>query len=398
MGLLASAAVVGLTVGVGLLIVVAHLSNQEAAAPSKQTASRSEERLQPTGDRQWEVAREVARVNKAEGNTSRHDRTPAAKDEDQGPAKLDLETPRSAGGARDRDTMPATTERAAVADSAPAKAGTVQQPSEKEKPRATDEDRKEKQQDLPDVALVIPEDTRPEVRAILKENAINLRSKIGSERVKAAEVLGELKEQGKPVRGLLCQALLDPYEAVRVAAADALKNIDPKMQYLAVGLLTEEDASKVRELLAKIQKLEEDGEPLSRLVVHCAQRSAAVNDVGILSQELTTLSHIAKNDRTACRAIISALGNPSELVRRSAIQALSRMKHSGLALSRLLTLLQTETPENRLAVIHTLVTAADKTTEETVAKAIAGQRLHKEEKVRRAVDEALNKLQYKKDY
>jgi HEAT repeat protein len=276
--------------------------------------------------------------------------------------------------------------------------GAVQQPPEKDKSGGPDADRKERQQDLPDVALVIPEDTRPEVRAILKENAINLRSNIGSERVKAAEVLGELKEQGKPVRGLLCQALLDPYEAVRVAAADALKNIDPKMQYLAIGLLTEEDASKRKELLAKIQKLEEDGEPLSRLIVHSAKRSAARNDVGTLGQELTALSHIAKNDRTACRAIILALGHSSELVRRSAIEALARMKHSGLALSSLLTLLRTETPENRVAVIRTLVAAADKTTEEMVAKAIAGQRLHKEEKVRRAVDEALNKLQYKKDY
>src|SRR5207302_807006 len=66
-----------------------------------------------------------------------------------------------------------------------------------------------KGQELPDVALVIPEDTRPEVRAIIKENVINLRSKKASERRKAAEVLGELKEAGKPVRGLLCLTMLD---------------------------------------------------------------------------------------------------------------------------------------------------------------------------------------------
>jgi hypothetical protein len=56
-----------------------------------------------------------------------------------------------------------------------------------------------KGQELPDVALVIPEDTRPEVRAIIKENVINLRSKKASERRKAAEVLGELKEAGQGI-------------------------------------------------------------------------------------------------------------------------------------------------------------------------------------------------------
>src|SRR5439155_9665688 len=93
-------------------------------------------------------------------------------------------------------------------------------------------------------SLVIPEDTRPEIRAILKENAANLRSNSVSARVKAAQVLGELKEEGKAVRRLLCQAMLDPYETVRVAAADALKNIDPKMQYLALSLCSEFNTGK----------------------------------------------------------------------------------------------------------------------------------------------------------
>jgi hypothetical protein len=47
--------------------------------------------------------------------------------------------------------------------------------------------------------------------------------------------------------------------------------------------------------------------------------------------------------------------------------------------------------------IHTLVALADKTTEEAIADAIGGQRYHADEQVRRAVDDALNKLQNKKN-
>jgi HEAT repeat protein len=249
---------------------------------------------------------------------------------------------------------------------------------------------------LPDVSLVVPEDARPEVKAIIKENALNLRSKKASERVKAAQVLAELKEDGKPVRGILCRAMLDQNVDVRVAAADALKSIDPKMQYLAVGLVTDDNSVGYAGFLTKIQQLEEDGEPLSPLVAQRAILGATAKNPPYLGQELTVLSHIAKNDRAAFALISSALGHDSAQVRQSAIQALPRMKHGALAVPALLRLLQADTTDNRIAAIQVLVALADKKTEETIAEAISAQRYHKEEKVRRAVDEALNKLENKK--
>jgi HEAT repeat protein len=84
-------------------------------------------------------------------------------------------------------------------------------------------------------------------------------------------------------------------------------------------------------------------------------------------------------------------------VRRSAIQALARMKHGGLAVHPLIALLNTDTDENRVAAIHTLAAVADKNTEEIIAVAIARQRYHKAEKVRRAVEKALNKLENKRN-
>jgi hypothetical protein len=78
-----------------------------------------------------------------------------------------------------------------------------------------------KKDELPDVSLLIPEDARPELKAIIKDNALRLVSTKASERAKAAQVLGERGEEGKPIRVLLCRAMLDPVPEVRVAAADA---------------------------------------------------------------------------------------------------------------------------------------------------------------------------------
>jgi hypothetical protein len=247
--------------------------------------------------------------------------------------------------------------------------------------------------DLPDVSLQIPEETRPEVKAILKANASALSSRQSSERVKAAEVLGELGEQGKPARGPLCRAMLDRVRAVCEAAADALKKIDPKMQYLAVTLLAEKDPFRLMSLLREIQKLEDDGEPLAPLVAHGVKVSAVNNVPGLLALELETLSHIGRNDLPSFKLVLAALSNQDAQIRVIALQGLARMKHGKLAVRKILTLLKTDIPGIRVAAIKVLTVLADESTEEIIAAAIAAQRYHEAEIVRQAVEVALNKLE-----
>jgi HEAT repeat protein len=250
--------------------------------------------------------------------------------------------------------------------------------------------------DLPNVSLVVPEDARPEVKAIIKANVISLRSTRASERLKAAHVLGELGEAGKPVRGLLCRAMLDPVPAVRVAAADALKSIDSRMQYLAVTLTMETEPLRLRLLLGKIQQLEDDGEPLAPLVAHGLVRSAARNnDDRLVIAHLEALSHIARNDPVMYRLVASSLANEDAHIRGAALRGLSRMKHGKLAVRNILKLLKTDSPANVVAAIETLTALADASTEEVIADAIRAQRYHEAERVRNAVDTALNKLKNK---
>jgi hypothetical protein len=273
--------------------------------------------------------------------------------------------------------------------------GNQKPPSGGPSPERAEKETKKKDDDLPDVGLEIPPETRPEVKAILRDNWLRLYSKSASERAKAAQVLGELGEQGKPVRRVLCWVMLDPIESVRVAAADALKKIDPRIQYLAVALVTEQDDFKRRDLLVRIQQLKDDGEPLTPLVATWAGRSSLAGKVIQLQQELTTLSFIATKDRESYKLIFSALSNRDEGVRRSALQALPRMKHGRQAVPAIIALLQTDTTANRLAAIRALPALADESNEERITAAIARLRYHSDQEIRKAVEIALNQIQVK---
>lgn len=397
MGLLAATTVCGVVAAIVIVIAVARQNRPKPPAP---VATRTEDQRrfqapQPTvvppvsmqhGSPNGPFPSSVAGKDDTGKAAERPIRTPPQKlvhkapDEPENPNK---------SGAKDE---PSSKEGVVVADPALPEAVPGQQSTDNAKAGKPSKDQREKEPDLPDVALEIPEDIRPAVRAFIKETVMKLRSNIVSDRVKAAEVLGELKEQGKPVRELLCRAMLDPNNKVRVAAADALKNIDAKMQYLAVGLLTDQRI----EVLGKLPQLGDDGQPLTPLVFQCATESATKRDYRSLPLAVTALSHIAKNNYAAYKLLASALTNESAIVRASAIRALPRMKHGNQAVPSLLKLLKTD-PANLAVTINTLVALADKSTEERIAEAITGFRYHNDEKVRRAVEEGLNKLQNKKD-
>lgn len=312
-----------------------------------------------------------------------------------------LLTPRDAASEEHAESRPARTTEPREQPSPPR---APMPPAKKQRPardsQASKSKPENKDDDLPDVSLVPPEETSSDVKAILRAKAIALFSKRASERIQAAQELGALGEAGKPARRLLCAAMLDPVIKVRFAAADALKNIDPKMHYLAVVLATEKvannnDAYRLVRLLEKIQKLEEDGEPLAPLVAFVAKFAARNGAYNLFTTALTTLTHIGRKDLSSYRVVATALTNRDARVRAIALRGLPRMKHGKLAVARILALLKHDSPANRIAAIEALAILADESTEEIIVDAIAAQRYHDNEEVRRAVDSALNKLENK---
>lgn len=291
---------------------------------------------------------------------------------------------------------------------APAKSGedrSGRTPSPGTKPPVPDSQasrskQQKKDEDMPDVSLVPPEETSTAVKAIIKANAVALHSKRPSERIQAAQVLGGLGEAGKPARRLLCAAMLDPVAAVRVAAADALKDIDPKMHYLALVLSTQKvesgnDVARITTLLKKIQKLEEDGEPLAPLIAFVAKFAASKGFADLFTTALTTLAHVGRRDLSSYRVVATVLTSRDAPIRTIALHELARMKHGKLAVPRILVLLKHDTPANRIAAIEALTVLTDESTEEIITDAIAALRYHPDEAVRKAVETALNKLENK---
>jgi HEAT repeat protein len=278
-------------------------------------------------------------------------------------------------------------------------------PPGEEKPPAEDSlaskaKKQKKEDDLPDPGLVPPPPTPPSVEALLRGNMLALQSKKPSERVQAARVLGGLGEEGKPARRLLCRAMLDPVIAVRVAAADALKNIDPRTHHQAVELkvaIDNNDAVRVATLLEMIQKLEDDGEPLAPLVAHVAKLSASTGTNALLTSALTTLSRIGRKDLSSFLVIAAALTHRDPLVRAVALHGLVGMKHGRLAAPRILVLLKIDISANRIAAIEALTALADEGTEEIIYKAIHDQRYHPDAEVRQAVELAKIKLENKQN-
>src|SRR5206468_381048 len=58
----------------------------------------------------------------------------------------------------------------------------------------------------------------------------DLKSKNPADRIKAAEALRDIGEDAKSAREALCDAILDPREAIVTAVAAALEKVDPGLQ------------------------------------------------------------------------------------------------------------------------------------------------------------------------
>jgi hypothetical protein len=259
--------------------------------------------------------------------------------------------------------------------------------------------------DLPDVSLQIPQETRPELKATLTSQALALGSKNWKDRVTALSVLAELGEQGAPARGIVCRSMMDIHPTVRVAAADALQRIDPKIHHLAVTLAADRAAAssviRREQVLRSIRDLRDDGWPLAPLVAAETRALIAVatdrnpSQAALLATNLEALGAIARNDLAAAKIVAAGLNSQAQPGRHAALLALRGMKHGKLAVTRIIALSRTDTDGNRVAAIGTLAALADGSNEEVIAAAINAQRYHPAEPVRRAVALALNKLQLK---
>jgi hypothetical protein len=168
------------------------------------------------------------------------------------------------------------------------------------------------------------------------------------------------------------------------------------------------------EVVEKAGQLKEEGEPLTPLVLRLAsQLSAGVRIQDRFPNPLTTcvvtLASIARTDEAVNKFMIGAItfNNPrygsnypfdtSESVRHAAITHIRDMKNAKQALKQLLLVCQTDSETNRLEAIESLLSIYDENNDKAISKVLERMRFDKSESVRKAVEQAVDRLKKKQD-
>lgn len=80
-------------------------------------------------------------------------------------------------------------------------------------------------------------------------------AKKASDKIAAIGKLADLGEKARPAADAVAEMLIDPMEAVRVAAADAMEKIDPEVHKLLVIYVFDADQTKKSMALAELAKI-----------------------------------------------------------------------------------------------------------------------------------------------
>lgn len=241
----------------------------------------------------------------------------------------------------------------------------------------------------------------PEVRAIASKLKDDLKSKTAGVRASAYKAMGELGDKGRSLRRTMCEGMLDKNDAVKTAAADALKQVDPDMAKLALGIYINRDIRAV----AEAGDLGEKGEPLTPLVFALATSySPMASAPGLTFEQREARRHliicvnalvaIAPADLAVNKAVITMLSNPVPDLRAGAVGKVTLLKNRKAALPALLNLAASpaEPVPTRVTALTSVPDCVDENTREAARKRVEALRFDQQPLVRDAVDNVLKKL------
>lgn len=238
----------------------------------------------------------------------------------------------------------------------------------------------------------------PETKAIIKTATGFLKDKKAEDRIKGADMLGELGIKAMSARRDLCAAILDKNAKVQAAAADALKKVDEKTAEIAMKIYINADFDAITKLLGQGAK----AEPLTPIVLAYSIQMAEKNKLNKRNEFgehvvrcIQVLAAIAPSDEQANKYIISGLSSIYPRIRMAAAAACGTITYGKTALPQVADIAKRGTGEERLAAIDTLVLIADETTKKDIEKVLNAMRFDKEETIRKAVQSGLDKLNMK---
>jgi HEAT repeat protein len=147
------------------------------------------------------------------------------------------------------------------------------------------------------------------------------RQKLIDQRLKTIKAMAQLGPRGKSASRVLCDALLDPSARVRLAAADALANVNPTLHRLVIPIMVDRELETRLECVRKIGQLGVEGKPAAPVVVYFKEQHQG----GALAVDV--LAAIAPDDKTVTASLATWLTRDSDpYVRLAAVKALPHMQ------------------------------------------------------------------------
>jgi HEAT repeat protein len=246
-----------------------------------------------------------------------------------------------------------------------------------------------------------PPPADPETAAVI----VDLKSKALSTRLKAMERLAGLGAKGRPAAGPLCEVLFDAAPAVRSAALEALRQVNPDLHRPVARLLdplTETELANPGRsgrgaAVRKLGRLGPAGKPAAAVLIFYKQQ---LSQAGAMKYPIgqhvrlvvAALAKVAADDPAVTKLLAGWLAQEPEPASRVAVaRALAKMKDGKDASAALAVALRSD-PEAQVRVAAAQALGQIGSEAKGALQALAAARTDPANAVRQAAQEALAKI------
>lgn len=225
------------------------------------------------------------------------------------------------------------------------------------------------------------------------------KAKSPAARAAACKAIGDLGEEGKARRRDLCEAMLDPVEAVQVAAMDAMKKVDADLHKLCVQLLIDRSIASVQ----TAGRLEKGAKPLVPLLMALATAAApaagdeliisSTNSSGLMTECVRAMAKIDPADAAVNKAVLGMLTNPAAHLRAFALGVVPSVSQCKAGFPTVLAIAAGGGTAERIVALRMLPDLCDDKTRPAAVKLVESLRYDKTPAVREAAAETLKKFE-----
>jgi HEAT repeat protein len=250
--------------------------------------------------------------------------------------------------------------------------------------------------------------TTPETSPVAKpktaDPADGLKSKVASERVKAAQTLAAMGERAKPFARALCETAIDDNKEVRLAAIEALEKIQPEIVKPVLTLLTDQNHFNTAQAASQLGRLGDTAQSAIPVLVWYAKRpsSGLFEDREHVNAGMAALIKVGRRDPDAVQVVVDVASDQKSnaSTRINALQLLGGLTDTIGPLRKkildcLLNVLGEQAKANeQIALMAVIVAVGNYGADAKAAMPVLRElRLHSDIRIRNAAVAAIGKLE-----